>query len=418
MSALKKWLFVLAGLIAVLAVLPLVLPYDRVLPDVEKAMTARLDIAAHVGNIGFSYSPKPQLVLEQVTLGKDGEASIGKVIIPISLSNLLQFRHSLSNVVLDSVQLKQEFAISLPGRLKPNPDGRDIRFASLRLENVNVSMKNGAIGPLSAVVTLNTDGTFKDVTISDKDGRAELNIKPKADKFALEFSAKNWVLPGNYEARFDQVTMRGMAGPEGIAIDYVNGFIFGAAAVGQAQLDWQNGWKLTGTLETKGMQVEPLIMLASANTRSTGRMAANVRFEYAGDGYETLFKQPRIEMQFLISDGNLHNFDLVTPLKSQSPSITQRGGQTRFETFSGLAILDGSALALSKLQLNGGKFSASGNLNVDDKQGLSGHINARLSAGALVVNAPLTIAGKLDAPEIRSGGAYKPGGDNGTTRIF
>jgi hypothetical protein len=271
---------------------------------------------------------------------------------------------------------------------------------------------------MSGVVALNQDGTFKEVTVSDKDGRAELNIKPLNDKFSLEMTARNWVLPGGYDARFDQLVMRGVADRNGVVIDYISGLIFGAAAVGQATLDWQHGWKLDGTLETKGMQADPLVSLFSETTRPTGRLTANARFHYEGDGYESLFNQPHVELQFTVNDGDLHNLDLITPLKSQNPSILRRGGQTRFDSLSGSAVFDRGALNINKLVLNGGKFSATGALAVNDKRVINGHLNARLSSGTLVVSAPLTIEGKLDTPEIHSGGAFKPGGGDATTQIF
>jgi hypothetical protein len=76
-------------------------------------------------------------------------------------------------------------------------------------------------------------------------------------------------------------------------------------------------------------------------------------------------------------------------------------------------VYDSGAVALSKLQLVGGKFAAAGALNIDQKKNLNGHLTARLSAGTLQISAPLGIAGKLDAPEIRSGGARKAGSDEG-----
>lgn len=418
MTALKKFLIIIVLLGAALAALPLVIPYDRWTPDIERALKQRLDIDTHVGGIAFSYDPRPQLVLSGVTLGKNGEGAIGKVVIPVTLRNLMHMRSELADVTLQDAQLQQDFAVSLPARLKPSQSDKEVRFASLKLDNATVALRKGAIGPMSGLVKLNPDGTFKDITVTDKDGRGELNIKPLNEKFSLEFTGRNWTLPGGYDARFDQLVMRGLADHDGITIDYISGLIFGAAAIGQAQLTWGDGWKLSGSLETKGMQAEPLISLFSASTRATGRLTANATFQYAGEDYETLFQKPHIEMQFTLNDGDLHNFDLITPLKSQDPSMLRRGGQTRYDSFSGLAVLDNDVVTLSKLQLNGGKFTASGNVAINDKRQISGHVSARLSAGALAVSAPLAISGKLDSPEIRSGGAFKPGGEQGTTQIF
>lgn len=415
MSALKKVLITLAALAALIAAIPLLIPYDNYKSDLERAMSARLESKVTVGNIHFSYEPKPQLALNDVRFGDDG--NIGTVVVPVTLKNLLNFRSQLTDVSLQNASFKQAFALSLPGRLKPNP-GRDIHFASLKLIDLNVQLQHGAIGPLSGVVKLNPDGTFKEITVTDRDERAQLKAKPLDDKFELEFEARNWVLPGAYEARFEQLNMSGIADRDGILIDSINGILYGSAAIGQAQLNWNEGWKLTGSLQTRSMQVEPLIMLASPTTRATGRMAASATFAFAGDSYETLFKQPHFELKFTVNDGNLHNFDIVTPLKSQNPSVLQRGGQTRFDTLSGDYVYDNGQVALQNLALNSGKFTAGGNLAIDAARKLSGRVNAKLASGVIVINAPLSIGGTLDAPEIRSAGAYKPGGNSDTTRIF
>lgn len=417
MAALKKLLTYLIVVLAILAVVPLVIPYDHFKPRIEKAMHDRLQSDVAIESISFSYSPKPQLVLANITLGQHGEGTVGQATIPLTLRNLLYINHELTDIMLSTVQLRQDFAISLPSRLRPNPGHRDLQFATLKFENANVILHKGAFGPMFGNVKFKDDGTIKEINIADKDDRAEINIRPQNDKFALDFAAKNWTLPGAYEARFDQLVLRGVADQNGIDIDEVNGLIFGAAAVGQAQLSWQDGWKLSGTLETKSMQAEPLCGLVSENTRATGRLAATAKFQFAAADYENLFKQPNISANVIINDGELHNLDLIEPLKSQDPTRLRRGGQTRFDTLSGVFTTDGTTASITNINLNGGKFTTTGSLAIDANHQLSGHLNTRLSSGPIVVDAPLTVSGTLNSPELRTGGAYKPGGSSGTTQI-
>lgn len=420
MSALKKLLIVVAILVAIVAAIPLVLPYENYKADIEKAASSRLDTEVKIANIHFSYTPKPQLVLEKVSFGKADEGIVSRVIVPVTFKNLVNIRKELADVALEQGTLKQEFARSLPGRLKPDASGKDIYFAALRLSDFSIQLDKDSVGPFSGTLRFNSDGTFKVVSLSDKDGRANLTIKPTGDKFALDFDAKNWVLPGgNYpDARFDQLVLRGMADKDGITVDDVNGLIFGSAAVGQAKLSWSEGWRLSGSLQTKSMHVEPLISLVSPTTRSTGRMAASADFEFAGDTYESLFNQSRIALNFTVSDGNLHNLDLIAPLKSTNPSVLRRGGQTRFDTLRGEMLIENGVTTLRNLNLDSGKFTAAGNMGISADKKLSGKVSAKLSAGVATFSAPLTFGGTLEAPEIRSSGTYKPGGDDASTRIF
>lgn len=418
MSALKKLLIIVLVLAAILAAIPLLIPYDNYKSDLEQNLSTRLGSPVKIDSIQFSYAPKPQLQLQDIQLGDAAENTVGKIVVPVTLRNLFKFRESLADVSLEAATLKQDFALSLPDRLKTKPAGSNIHIASLKLQGLTIQLEKQQVGPFNGALRFNADSSLKNITLSSEDERAKLHIKPEGEQYELDFEAKNWVLPGKYEVRFDQLILRGQADKNGLLIDDINGLQFGAVAVGTAQLDWVDGWKLRGSLQTRGMQVEELISLASPITRATGRMTGTANFEFSGSGYDTLFDAPMIELKFSVTDGNLHNLDLITPLKSSSPSVLQRGGQTRFDTLTGTYLLNKDSVALRGLALNSGKFTASGNLSIDAKQNISGNIATRLASGVIVVSAPLRVDGTLDAPELRSSGAYKPGAADATTRIF
>ncbi|MFC4159386.1 AsmA-like C-terminal region-containing protein [Chitinimonas lacunae] len=412
---LKKIAITLAVVVAIVAAAPLLFPYDHYKTRVEEALKARIGIDTKIGQIRFGYEPVPTLFLEDIEFGRDNEGKIGQVRVPITWKNLFNFRTELHRVVFAEALLREDFARSLPGRLKPSAEG-DIHLATVKLERLTLQLPKSQFGPLSGGLQLNSDGTFKEVTLTDSTGVAEATIKPKSGKFSIDFQARNWTLPGKHPVPFDHLTVRGVADANGAVIDDIRGQLFSSVFTGTAQIDWQTQWQLSGTLETKSLQVEPLILVFNDNTRASGRMAAAAQFLLVGDSYENLFTQPQIAMNFAISNGNLHNLDLVGPLKSQGPTVQRRGGQTTFETLTGVFKYDQGKILLQDLKLDSGKFKAQGNLTIAGEQDISGRISAQLKSGSLVVQNTMTVAGKLNAPELHSGGTYKPGG--GTTQIF
>jgi uncharacterized protein involved in outer membrane biogenesis len=419
MSVLKKWLIALAVLASVMALLPLVIPYDHYRPRIEAALKARLDTPVKIGNIDFTYSPRPQLVIESLQFGVQDEARVGKVVVPLTWRNVLQFRSVLHDVSLEDARFTQAFALSLPTRLKPNTGGKDVHFASLRLTNVTVVLDQVEVGPFFGELQFNPDGTFHEVLLTDQNERARLTIRPTgAQQFALALTASNWTTPGKYAFRFDELTLGGTATPNGLEIDTANGLLMGSAVIGQGRLTWGETWQLQGTVETKSIDAEQLISLFSPNTRATGRMAATANFNYQAAGLGKLLDAPQIDLAFNIRDGRVHNLDLVAPLKSSNPTTLRRGGQTRFDTLSGKLSFRDDVTRLTDIQLDAGAFKANGALTVDAKQALSGRFGARLRSGGIAVDASLSVAGTLDAPELRSGGAFKPGSDDVTTRVF
>ncbi|MBV1774119.1 hypothetical protein KSF73_00155 [Burkholderiaceae bacterium DAT-1] len=367
-----------------------------------------------IGNISFSYMPKPTFTLSDLRLGNDA-ASIGSVTIPVSITNVTRFRHELSDVSINDAILSSEFALALPQHLKPNPGGRDVHFSSIRMENVSIQFRKRALGPMSGVLKLNPDGTFDQVVIRDTNGRSELNIKPSGKRFVITANSDNWILPGKYHVLFDSITAHGIADENGVLFDDIHGVVFSSAFIGQAQLFWNNGWKIDGSLETKGMQSEPLTKLFSPVTHTAGRMSATALISFSGDSYDTLFSNQAIRMKFSMSDGHLSNMDLVAPIRSQTGAI-QRGGITRFELLSGeLLWLDGR-ITLKGLSLTSGKFSANGSVHITN-DAIEGRLDSRLQAGIQSIQSNLSINGKLESPEIRSVGTARFGPHTEAERI-
>ncbi|PHV10918.1 AsmA-like C-terminal region-containing protein [Chitinimonas sp. BJB300] len=418
MSALKKLLIIVLVLAAIVAAVPMLIPYDSYKSDVEQSLSGRLGTKVQIGAIAFSYSPKPEVQLRSVELGQPGENSIAKIAIPITMRNVLKFGQSLADVTMESASIKYDFALLIPERLKAPLSDDSLRISSLKITDLKIQLPKNAVGPLSGTFAFKPDGALNNITLNSADEHVKVDIKPAEGQLALSLEARNWDLPGKYPAHFDQLVLRGLADKNGLLIDEISGMLFGSVATGQAQLDWVDGWKLHGTLQTRGMQVEPLIALGSPISRATGRMTAAATFDFASDDYSTLLDQPSVEVKFSLTDGRLHNFDLITPLKSSNPSVLQRGGQTSFDTLIGTYTLDKHVVSLSGLALNSGKFTASGKMTIDDKSNLSGSLATRLASGVIVINAPLRIDGTLSAPELRSSGAAKSGSGDSTTRIF
>ncbi|MDK2123771.1 AsmA family protein [Parachitinimonas caeni] len=419
MSSLKKMLVVLVIVVVLLGLAPLVFPYNRYIAGLEKTASERLGSPVKISSIDFTYSPRPALLIEGITIGKVGEASINKIEIPINGRNILRIRNHIADMTLDGGQFDKPFLIALPAKLKPSQEG-DIRLDTIGLRNCSVKLgPSTTVGPLQGKLKLAEDGMFKEVTVSDEKERANLTIKPLNDKFSLEFHAKTWTTPGRFQVYFDQLLVKGIADQTGVTIDDINGMLFNAVVLGSGRLDWSTeNWNLSGSLTGKGIAVEPFSMMFSPITHAKGRMEGTAQFLYEGTSFEDLLNTPQIDMKFTVTDGILHNLDLITPLKSQSPTTLARGGQTRFDSLSGDIKVRGQEVAMSGLALNSGKFTANGTFNVSADKKLSGRIGARLRSGPISVDASLGVSGKLDAPELNSGGASRPGANAATSLVY
>ncbi len=396
-----------AVIIGLAATLPLVFPYDAFKSTLEHKLSTFNGGKTTIAQIDFSYQPAPIFTLHDVVIDNPETARIGEVVIPVTSYNLLNFGQSIRDVVVRNADFSRAFALDLPNRIKSDT-ASDIKIDRLNLERASVKLETSSVGPIDGELNFNSDGSIGDLVIRADQGRAEIQVQPaSAGQFKVQFNAKGWELPFGHPVKFDFLKLMGTANADGLQISDIRGDIYGGILTGSAQLSWGQDWVLTGQIFSKGLNIEPFIAVFSPITRSTGRMNSDVNFKYQSSSYSQLFKQPQIQGRFIVQDGTLHNFDLITPLKSQSPTVLRRGGQTNFSTLAGGIAINSNSIKLHSLILESGKLRSRGNVAIQNGK-ITGSAASQLAAGAVTVSNNLTITGMLSAPELRSEGSSRP----------
>ncbi len=408
----KNLLIGSAIVIGLAAALPLVFPYNSFKNKLENELSKMHGGQTIIGDISFNYQPAPVFTLHNVIIDNPETAQLNQVIIPVTSYNLLNWGKSLRNVVIRNATFSRAFALDLPNRIKSDT-GEGLRIDRLNLEQASVKLEASTLGPIDGELHFNPNGSIGDLVIRADQGRAEIQVQPaQPGQFKVQFNANNWELPFGHPVKFDFLKLMGTANADGLQISDIRGDLYGGLVTGSAQLNWNQGWNLKGQLFSKNINVEPLITLYSPNTRSTGRMNSDVSFKYQSASYNQLFKKPQIQGRFIIQDGALHNFDLITPLKSQSPTVLRRGGQTNFNTLAGGIAISANSVALQGVILESGKFRSRANVLIRDNK-ISGSASSQLAtgSGAVTVSNSLSIVGSLAAPELHSAGANRPQSD-------
>lgn len=407
MGKLKILLGTLLVLVLVVAALPLLIPAN-LFSDPVVAMGQKMTHGKfEVRKVAFEYYPKPAVVLQDVVLEQAERASIERILIPLNAKNLLAWGETLQGITVEGGRFSPDYATQLPQKLRPEPGTP--RLTTLELERTSIVLGKSQLGPVNGTLKFGPGGELTELQIKDNSGQLELLVQPHGEgQFAAQLNATGWELPLGYPAKFDFLRLKGIAHANGIDIEEVRGDLYGGVITGSAQLSWQEGWQLAGTLRGSGIQAESLSKVFSRNTYATGRLEAEARFVYQADDYNKLFDNAGVDATLLVRDGVLHNFDLVTPLKSSTPVTYARGGQTRFDTVSGKLAVRGKTVQFSGMKVDGGKFTASGYLTVGEGQKISGVVASRLASGAIAVSNQIRVAGTLPAPEFRTGAAFRP----------
>lgn len=406
----KKILVGSAVLIGLAAALPLMFPYDAFKSQLESKLTTFNGGKTTIAKIEFSYQPAPVFTLHNVLIDNPETARIGEVVIPVTSHNLLNFGQSIRDVVVRNAEFSRAFALDLPNRIKSDASN-GVKIDRLNLEQASVRLESSTVGPINGELHFNPDGSIGDLVIRADQDRAEIQVQPATPgQFKVQFNAKGWELPFGHPVKFDFLKLMGTANAEGLQISDIRGDIYGGIVTGSAQLAWGQEWVLTGQIFSKSVNIEPLMTIFSPVTRSTGRMNSDVSFKYQSASYNQLFKQAQIQGRFIIQDGTLHNFDLITPLKSQSPTVLRRGGQTNFSTLAGGISINAQSIQLHSLILESGRLRTRANIKIQDGK-ITGSAASQLAAGAVIVSNKLNITGLLSAPELRSEGSSRPQSD-------
>jgi hypothetical protein len=406
MKTLRLIAIVLLCLLGLLAVLPMLLPYQRWLPDIQRTLGDTLQSPVKLGDIHFAYTPQPHFVLENLTLGEHNDLNIATARAFFSpLDWLLHGRFS-TRLELDNTQTTHTFLLGLPARLQAGAGHRQIALQEIRFTQTTVMVNQRPWGPFRGVAELNDSGLFSKLVLNDEAQRAEVTITPKYGDYQLRLVARDWELPFHPGLRIDNLLLEASSSDTGLLISELRGFIFGGHITGNADITWGETWQASGKLISNSIQSEPLLSIFSPRTRTTGRASIEADFRLSAPHPGLWLKDPEAKVRFNVRDGVLHNLDLVSVLKSSAPTMQARGGITRFDSLSGSAVIRGKQVSLSGIQLQSGKLSAQGGMQIQPNRRVNGNAMVRLS-GAMNVSSPVSIGGLIDAPELRSGGTFK-----------
>ena len=410
MEKIKKPLIILIIFLAIIAALPVIVPLQLFSGDLTRLLQRITHSNIQLQQLGFEYSPRPALVLQDITI--DGDPAIGHIEfirVPISGYNLFHWGSELRGITVEGGHFSPAWAMQLPQKLRPQGGESLLHFSELHLLRTSIVRNNSEVGPVDGVLKFDSGSNLAGLTVTDAAGRVTVEILPQGSDFAMSLTASGWDMPLAYPVHFDNLYMKGIANQAGLQVTEIHGELYSGVVSGTAHVEWADGWKLAGSLHASSVQAEPLTKLLNPTTYVSGRMEGDGNFAYAGDGYQTLLANPQLDGAFLIKEGAIHNFDLVAPLKSSVPVVYARGGITRFEAMTGKIALQNGVVQISETKVDAGKFTAAGNMKIEVGNKLSGMAQAKLQAGVISASSQIRIGGKIDAPVFSTGGAWRQG---------
>jgi len=398
---LKRILIALAGVVAIAAALSFFISLDDYIPQIEAELADRLKEPVSIKGVRFTALPLPHVTITAITVGKADDIQLGKVRMTPDLFSLLNSTRVIRSIEIDSLLLTQKGIDRIAAWARPDAaqlprQPLQVRLERIRLKDARIRFAKATFGPFDARVSLDSNGELADASITTEDGRLKVLVKPGPSNYLVDVTAKSWTLPVPPMLVFDELTAKGAVTLNDANLSEFRAKLYGGTASGRANISWQRGLRLSGTLDVSQMEMQKIAAMLSLGHVS-GKLSARPVFSTSAPTADQLMNALRLETPFTVQNGVLYGIDIQTAATNLIKQGTA-GGETRFEELTGHVVLERGTYRVTQFKIASGALAAAGDVNIAPTKELSGRINAQVKALGMSTGVPLNVAGTVDAP--------------------
>jgi hypothetical protein len=329
--------------------------------------------------------------------------------------SLLESTRVIKSIEIDSLILTQKAFDKIPLWIKPDasPQPQQVVLRSIRLDDALVRLDKISFAPFDAHIQLGGKNEPESASISTRDGKFKVTVRPENSNFSIEASAKSWKLPAGPAILFDELTIKRVATLNDASFSQIAARLYDGSATAKGSVSWRKGLQLKGNFALSGIELKSLVPLLATGKKISGKLNTNPVFSAAAAYTPQLAHALRLDTPFNVSDGVLYGVDIqkaATSLIKQEES----GGETRFEELSGHLALDRGAYRFTRVKIAAGSLAANGNVSISPQKELSGRINAQVTLAGASANVPLNVTGTVDSPLLFPSGGTVAGAAVGT----
>ncbi len=397
----RPWLIPLAVLgIAVLAGLTLALyPYGRHLPDIERAASAVLHDPVKIGDIGFSFLPRPHIALRNITVGRQAHLTIASVRAVPDFLSLMGERKVFHELGFDAVRVKVSGLdrLALAGTGSGSPA---VEIRRLTLNDMSLVLADAVVEGLGGEIVMSVRGVPEKILLRNADNTLKFEFRPEGERYPFIAAGSEWHAPFLFKPKFQRIDLQGELRAARLELSRVEGATQEGLVEGKASLDWAGGAMLSGELEIKHMNMSKLLAALGSELAAEGELTARLKLEARADSLGKLAEALRAGGTFEMKRGTARGFDLGEVLRARAPT---RGGETKFEQLSGEFSIDREGCRLDNLRLGSGLLKAGGKLGIARDGQLSGALEVELKGTSATLRLPLAVGGTARDPVLTPG---------------
>lgn len=397
----KRYIIFAGIALAALFILPFLIPMSAYIGQVEEAATTSLGVPVKIGSLRLAFLPSPRLNIGNVVVGKDNDFSVEHVTVIPALTSLFSDVKVISSVRIEQPIVKKSALDILAGLSKQSEDKPSAQVVTIRrinIQNAALDWPDMKLPEINADIYLTAANKPESAEIESTDGKLRLNLTPGDNQQSIVLVADKWVLPAGPSLLIDRLQMDMVLTEGKLEIHKIDADLYNGKLSGDASLTWGKAYKMTGKLNIDSLAVREPASIMSKSTRVSGQLFGGGSFSATAREAGELADGLNADIKFKVVDGVLYGFDLAkAPLMLLGQG---KGGETKFDEFSGLLDVAGKQYKFHNLNIRSGLMAAKGAVKISPAKTLDGVVEVEVKNSMQVAAIPLQVSGTLENPMV------------------
>jgi AsmA-like C-terminal region len=409
--------------LALLALVPWLVPSSAWIPRVEAAAAQRLGVPVKINSMRVAILPLPHLTITGLDLA-DGAIQANSIAVYPRLLSMLSTTRVLRTLNLNDVSVSKkgiEWISAQAAKTDPPASGSGgaaeaapaLVLERLRISGLRAELAAGQLPALNLEVELNRSSTMpiSSALAATADGKAKLRLEPAvatpavtgsaaggstSKAWTLTLDATDWQMPLGPPLKFTSLKGKGSLTGSRLVMNDLAGALYGGTLNGKLELTWLKTWSLKGDAQVANLDINSLTQALKLKAALSGQLDAAGPFNSQSPKPAGLGDALTADIGFKVNRGVLQGFDLASAAKNLLKG--GGGGNTQFDELTGRVKVAGRAYKLSNLRVTSGVLKAEGNLDISATKHLSGRIDTEIKGTGGMVGVPLAVSGTLDSP--------------------
>lgn len=415
----RRSLVIVGIVVGLLLLLPFLIPLGGFIPGIEQAASSRLKEPVRIASLRVFLLPYPHLTAGGIEVGAKPYLQVRKVIVAPALLSLLSGQKVIRKLSLRGVVVQQPLLSRVTGWMGGGSSSAPapVRIERVEIRDADFNLKGVRLQEVDFDLALDEKGALAGAQLDANKGRLKAKLAPRGNDFSIELTARNWILPAGPPLQLTSLDARGTVGKAGLSLPAISGKLYDGSLGGKLEVGWRDGWSIQGNFDIEQVDVKPLVAVFTKGTALSGRLSAAPTISMRAPTAPELAGALHVEADFHVDDGVIYDFDLTAAPKALIKKDALKGGETRFDRFSGYLIVDAAGYHLIDLHIASGVLKAEGEVSISPKQELNGVMDVAIKGTSALVSTPLAIGGTVESPLIYPSKAAIAGAAAGTALL-